>query len=152
MKKTIVSTNRLMILAVMMVMTISARSAMPLDLRSLATIGTQERRSLWTQIRIPFCLYICLSKGHGEFSEMGVPFFLHIKNELCSLRAYAIIVSRNWKLVDKHVNFFLLQILGQLQFNGHQSLIIAQVPDTFLRPFGSKRQSRAHPVRHSPPS
>ena len=30
MKKTIVSTNRLMILAVMMVMTISARSAMPL--------------------------------------------------------------------------------------------------------------------------
>ena len=30
MKKTIVSTNRLMILAMMMVMTISARSAMPL--------------------------------------------------------------------------------------------------------------------------
>ena len=76
MKKTIVSTNRLMILAMMMVITISARSAMP-----LATIGTQERRSFRTQIKSTFCLYICLSKGHGEFSGMGVP-FLHIKREL----------------------------------------------------------------------
>ena len=47
----------------------------PLDLWSLATIGTQECRSFRTQIRIPFCLYICLSKGHGEFSEMRFPVF-----------------------------------------------------------------------------
>ena len=90
MKKTIVSTNRLMILAVMMVMTISARSAMPLG----------------------------SSKNAMSYNAA--------KNEA----------------------LFLLQIRSQLQFNGHPSLIIAQVPDTFLRPFGSKRQSRAHPVRH----
>ena len=76
-------------------------------------------------------LYMPFKKDTWELSEMGVPFFLHIKYELCSLRAYAIIVSRNRKLVDKHVNFFLLQILGQLQFNGHPSIIIAQIPDTF---------------------
>ena len=61
---------------------------------------------------------------------MGVP-FLHIKHEFCSLRAYAVIVCRNWKLIDKRIGIFLLQILGQLQFYGHPSLIIAQVPDTF---------------------
>ena len=76
-------------------------------------------------------LYMPFKKDTWELSEMGVPFFLHIKYELCSLRAYAIIVSRNWKLVDKHVNLFLLQILGQLQFNGHPSFVIAQIPDTF---------------------
>ena len=68
--------------------------------------------------------------SHGEFSAMGVP-FLHIKYELCSFRAYSVIFSRNWELVDKHVNLFLLQILGQLQFNGHPSFVIAQIPDTF---------------------
>ncbi len=45
-------------------------------------------------------LHMPFKKDTGELSEMGVPFFLHIKYELCSLRAYAIIVSRNWKLVD----------------------------------------------------
>ena len=89
-------------------------------------------------------LHMPFKKDTGELSEMGVPFFLHIKYELCSLRAYAIIVSRNWKLVDKHINLFLLQIRSQLQFNGHPSIIKAEIPDTFLRPFGSKRQSRAH--------
>ena len=54
-----------------------------------------------------------------------------IKYELCSFRAYSVIFSRNWELVDKHVNLFLLQILGQLQFNGHPSFVIAQIPDTF---------------------
>ena len=34
-------------------------------------------------------------------------------------------------MVDKHVNLIFLQIGGQLQFNGHPSLIKAQVPDTF---------------------
>ena len=77
-----------------------------------------------------FAFIYAFKKGHGEFSEMGVP-FLNVKHELCSFRAYTVIVSRYRKLVDKHVNFFLLQILGQLQFNGHPSLIIAQVPDTF---------------------
>ena len=71
-----------------------------------------------------------------------------IECELCSFRAYTVIVSRNWELVDKHVNLFLLQIRSQLQFNGHPSIIIAEIPDTFLRPFGSKRQSRAHPEQH----
>ena len=61
---------------------------------------------------------------------MGVP-FLHIKYELCSFRAYSVIFSRNWELVDKHVNLFLLQILGQLQFNDYPSFVIAQIPDTF---------------------
>ena len=39
-------------------------------------------------------LYMPSKKGHGEFSEMGVP-FLNVKHELCSFRTYAIIVSRN---------------------------------------------------------
>ena len=39
----------------------------------------QQRRSLWTQIKSTFCLYICLQKGHGEFSEMGVPFLFICK-------------------------------------------------------------------------
>ena len=43
-----------------------------------------------------------------------------------------------WKAVARrsqctHVNLFLLQILGQLQFNGHPSLVIAQVPDVFTK-------------------
>ena len=63
-----------------------------------------------------------------------------IKHELCSLRAYAVIVCRNWKLIDKCIGIFLLQILGQLQFNGHPSLIIAQVPDTFFQ----------HGINHRP--
>ena len=61
---------------------------------------------------------------------MGVP-FLNVKHELCSLRAYAVIVCQNWKLVDKRIDIFFLQIIGQLQFNGHPSLIIAQIPDAF---------------------
>ena len=52
-------------------------------------------------------LYMPFKKDTGELSAMGVP-FLHVKHEFCSLRAYAIIVSRNWKLVDKHVNLFFL--------------------------------------------
>ena len=72
-------------------------------------------------------------KDTGELSEMGVPFFLHIKYELCSLRAYTVIVCRYRKLIDKLINLFLLQILGQLQFNGHPSIIIAQIPDTFTQ-------------------
>ena len=39
---------------------------------------------------------------------MGAPFFLHVKHELCSLRTYTVIICRNWKLVDKHVNLFFL--------------------------------------------
>ena len=54
-----------------------------------------------------------------------------IKHEFCSLQAYAIIVCRNRKLVDKRIGIFLLQIHGQLHFYDHPSLIIAQVPDTF---------------------
>ena len=54
-----------------------------------------------------------------------------IKHELCSLRAYAVIVCRNWKLIDKRIGILLFQILSLLQFYGHPSLIIAQVPDTF---------------------
>jgi len=61
---------------------------------------------------------------------MGVP-FLHIKHELCSLRAYTIIVCWYRELVDKLINLFLLQIRSQLQFNGHPSIIIAEIPDTF---------------------
>ena len=38
---------------------------------------------------------------------MGVP-FLHVKHELCSLRAYTIIVCWYRELVDKHVNLFFL--------------------------------------------
>ena len=87
----IVSTNRLMILAMMMVITISANAARPLvacyqrDARMQVTLDAD---------RLFHLLSICLSKGHGEFSEMGVP-FLHVKHELCSFRTYAIIVSRN---------------------------------------------------------
>ena len=50
-----------------------------------------------------------------------------IKYKSCSLRANAVIVCWNWKLIDKCIGIFLLQILGQLQFYGHPSLIIAQV-------------------------
>ena len=53
-------------------------------------------------------LYMPFKKDTGELSEMGVPFFLHIKYELCSLRAYTIIVCRYRELVDKHVNLFFL--------------------------------------------
>ena len=63
---------------------------------------------------------------------MGVP-FLNVKHELCSIRAYTIIICRNRKLVDKHVNLFLLQIIGQLQFYGYPLLIKAQFPDTFTK-------------------
>ncbi len=69
-------------------------------------------------------------KDMGELSAMGVP-FLHVKHELCSFRAYTVIVCRNRKLVDKRIGIFLFQVLGQLQFNGHPSLIIAQIPDAF---------------------
>ena len=58
---------------------------------------------------------------------------LKIKHELCSLRAYTVIVCRNWKLVDKHIGIFLLQIIGQLQFYGYPLLIKAQFPDTFTK-------------------
>ncbi len=56
-----------------------------------------------------------------------------IKYELCALRAYAVIVCRNGKLVDKRIDIFFLQIIGQRQFNGHPSLIITQIPDTFSK-------------------
>ena len=58
---------------------------------------------------------------------------LKIKHELCSLRANAVIVCRNGKLIDKCIDIFFLQILGQLQFNGHPSFIIDQIPDTFTQ-------------------
>ena len=77
-------------------------------------------------------LYMPFKKGQWELSEMGVP-FLHVKHELCSLRAYAVIVSRNWKLISKCVNLFLLQICAQFQFNGRSSFVIAQIPDTFTQ-------------------
>ena len=40
-------------------------------------------------------------------------------------------MKQAYKLIDKRIGIFLLQILGQLQLYGHPSLIIAQVPDTF---------------------
>ena len=58
-------------------------------------------------------LHMPSKKDTGELSEMGVP-FLHVKHELCSFRAYTVIVCWNWKLIDKLLNLFLLQILGQL--------------------------------------
>ena len=54
-----------------------------------------------------------------------------IEYELTSLRANAVIVCRNGELTDERIGILLFQILSQLQFNGHPSLIIAQVPDTF---------------------
>ena len=89
-------------------------------------------RSLWTQIGCSIYSLYAFQKGHGEFSKTGVP-FLNVKHELCSLRAYAVIVCWYRELVDKCIGIFFLQILGQLQFYGHPSLIIAQVPDTFTK-------------------
>ena len=40
-------------------------------------------------------------------------------------------MNQAYKLIDKRIGIFPLQILGQLQLYGHPSLIIAQVPDTF---------------------
>ena len=73
-------------------------------------------------------LHMPFKKDTGNSQKMGVP-FSHVKHELCSLRAYTIIVCWYRELVDKHVNLFLLQILGNLQIDGHPSLIIAQIPD-----------------------
>ena len=60
-----------------------------------------------TDNKIRFASIYAFKKGHGEFSDMGVP-FLHVKHELCSLRAYTIIVCWYRELVDKHVNLFFL--------------------------------------------
>ena len=77
-------------------------------------MDTATQVTLDADNRIRFASIYAFKKGHGEFSEMGVPFFLHVKYELCSLRAYTVKVSWNWKLVDKHINLFFLLILGQL--------------------------------------
>ena len=49
-----------------------------LDLWSLATIGTQECRSLWrTQIKAHVLpLHMPFKKGHGEFPKTEVPFYM----------------------------------------------------------------------------
>ena len=55
MKKTIVSTNRLMILAMMMVMTISARSAMPLgSSKNAMSYNAAKNEALFLSDRV-FC-------------------------------------------------------------------------------------------------
>ena len=70
MKKTIVSTNRLMILAMMMVMTISANAARP----PVACYHRDARMQVTSDAdnKIRFASIYAFKKGHGEFSEMGV--------------------------------------------------------------------------------
>ena len=55
MKKTIVSTKRLMILAVMMVMTISARSAMPLgSSKNAMSYNAAKHEALFLSLSLPY--------------------------------------------------------------------------------------------------
>ena len=71
MKKTIVSTNRLMILAMMMVMTISANAARP----PVACYHRDARMQVTSEDadnKIRFASIYAFKKGHGEFSGMGV--------------------------------------------------------------------------------
>ena len=89
MKKTIVSTNRLMILAVMMVMTISARSAMPLgSSKNAMSYNAAKHEALFLSDKMAYELnltaaqyeavyeinldYLMSLNGHGAFPAMGV--------------------------------------------------------------------------------
>ena len=89
MKKTIVSTNRLIILAVMMVITISARSAMPLgSSKNAMSYNAAKHEALFLSDKMAYELnltaaqyeavyeinldYLMSLNGHGEFPAMGV--------------------------------------------------------------------------------
>ena len=114
----IVSTNRLMILAMMMVMTISARSAMPLgSSKNAMSYNAAKHEALFLSDKMAYELnltaaqyeavyeinldYLMSLNGHGDVfgiwwdrRKSRLP-FLNVKHELCSFRTYAIIVSRN---------------------------------------------------------
>ena len=42
-------------------------------------------------------------------------------------------MNQAYKLIDKRIGIFLLQILGQLQLYGHASLAVTEIPDTFAQ-------------------
>ena len=79
MKKTIVSTKRLMILAVMMVMTISARSAMPLgSSKNAMSYNAAKHEALFLSVKMITVLlnYMPRKRTRGNLSN-GNPFSFH---------------------------------------------------------------------------
>ncbi len=73
-------------------------------------------------------------------SVRKIDFFRHSKIE-CEFRAFctdALVVGSDGELAAEVAEGIIIEGDSQLQFNGHPSLAVAEIPDTFLRPFGSK--------------
>ena len=77
MKKTIVSTNRLMILAVMMVMTISARSAMPLgSSKNAMSYNAAKNEALFLSDKMAYELNLTAAQYEAVY-EINTPYYFN---------------------------------------------------------------------------
>ena len=100
MKKTIVSTNRLMILAVMMVMTISARSAMPLgSSKNAMSYNAAKHEALFLSDKMAYELNLTAAQYEAVY-EINLDY-------LMSLNAHADVFGIWWDRRNADLHFVL---------------------------------------------
>ena len=111
MKKTIVSTNRLMILAVMMVMTISARSAMPLgSSKNAMSYNAAKHEALFLSDKMAYELNLTAAQYEAVY-EINLDY-------LMSLNGHGDVFGIWWDRRNADLRF----VLNSWQFDKYMSL------------------------------
>jgi DNA repair protein RadC len=103
------------------------------ELTGIEGMGTQTASRILAAIELGKRRQIATPELHPDMSTATRIYnFMHPKMmDLEHEEFWILLMNQAYKLIDKRIGIFLLQILGQLQFYGHPSLIIAQVPYTF---------------------